>query len=109
MIRRPPRSTLFPYTTLFRSAGGPSALQRIDLRSRRQMQVRLVPVSSVDEVVRDSADGILYNAQSFTEPPAWYHYDPRSNTAHKTGLVLAAPVNFADAEVVRTFATSRDG
>src|SRR6266542_2749075 len=23
MIRRPPRSTLFPYTTLFRSAGGP--------------------------------------------------------------------------------------
>src|SRR3989449_9404356 len=26
MIRRPPRSTLFPYTTLFRSAGGVHAL-----------------------------------------------------------------------------------
>src|SRR5687768_18307350 len=25
MIRRPPRSTLFPYTTLFRSPGGPRA------------------------------------------------------------------------------------
>src|SRR5215813_3142730 len=25
MIRRPPRSTLFPYTTLFRSTGSPSA------------------------------------------------------------------------------------
>src|SRR2546427_4886762 len=25
MIRRPPRSTLFPYTTLFRSADGPPA------------------------------------------------------------------------------------
>src|SRR2546429_4953691 len=25
MIRRPPRSTLFPYTTLFRSLGGPRA------------------------------------------------------------------------------------
>src|SRR2546427_12964685 len=24
MIRRPPRSTLFPYTTLFRSHGGPA-------------------------------------------------------------------------------------
>src|SRR5256885_5220385 len=24
MIRRPPRSTLFPYTTLFRSEGGPT-------------------------------------------------------------------------------------
>src|SRR3712207_7580521 len=27
MIRRPPRSTLFPYTTLFRSAGGGKAEQ----------------------------------------------------------------------------------
>src|SRR3712207_7969331 len=25
MIRRPPRSTLFPYTTLFRSGGAPAA------------------------------------------------------------------------------------
>src|SRR2546427_9312622 len=28
MIRRPPRSTLFPYTTLFRSRRGRSALKR---------------------------------------------------------------------------------
>src|SRR5436309_10684082 len=38
MIRRPPRSTLFPYTTLFRSAGSvgfPSKTRsRIILRSR---------------------------------------------------------------------------
>src|SRR3712207_7665292 len=26
MIRRPPRSTLFPYTTLFRSFGGPDSV-----------------------------------------------------------------------------------
>src|SRR2546430_8924225 len=30
MIRRPPRSTLFPYTTLFRSLGGPVAGPVID-------------------------------------------------------------------------------
>src|SRR3989442_7460870 len=28
MIRRPPRSTLFPYTTLFRSRGRPGAARR---------------------------------------------------------------------------------
>src|SRR3712207_8114767 len=28
MIRRPPRSTLFPYTTLFRSAGGRTSCSR---------------------------------------------------------------------------------
>src|SRR2546429_7324393 len=34
MIRRPPRSTLFPYTTLFRSArdGGAAELRRPDRR-----------------------------------------------------------------------------
>src|SRR5260370_10060372 len=30
MIRRPPRSTLFPYTTLFRSQGAPEAVQVAD-------------------------------------------------------------------------------
>src|SRR5260370_39525745 len=30
MIRRPPRSTLFPYTTLFRSGGRPDPLLRQD-------------------------------------------------------------------------------
>src|SRR5690554_6962563 len=31
MIRRPPRSTLFPYTTLFRSQGGTAQRQALDL------------------------------------------------------------------------------
>src|SRR5260221_9496836 len=39
MIRRPPRSTLFPYTTLFRS----NLLQPLALRSSRQVQQLLVP------------------------------------------------------------------
>src|SRR3712207_8374451 len=39
MIRRPPRSTLFPYTTLFRSVHAESGL-RLQLRPRRQRQPR---------------------------------------------------------------------
>src|SRR5256885_3788958 len=31
MIRRPPRSTLFPYTTLFRSAAGTNAKEKAEL------------------------------------------------------------------------------
>src|SRR5688572_31192047 len=34
MIRRPPRSTLFPYTTLFRSGGRPEVLQKVAERVR---------------------------------------------------------------------------
>src|SRR2546422_6947898 len=35
MIRRPPRSTLFPYTTLFRSFSSPRRLPQTRLFSRR--------------------------------------------------------------------------
>src|SRR3712207_7787798 len=46
MIRRPPRSTLFPYTTLFRSGGGARVtragrgctLRRLTLRSPNEMK-----------------------------------------------------------------------
>src|SRR2546422_3985262 len=42
MIRRPPRSTLFPYTTLFRSTARGRA--RVDLGKERE------PVYAVDDV-----------------------------------------------------------
>src|SRR2546429_7068633 len=32
MIRRPPRSTLFPYTTLFRSVSGPASARSVASR-----------------------------------------------------------------------------
>src|SRR5690349_23827069 len=38
MIRRPPRSTLFPYTTLFRSEGG-DAERQVDPEDQRPVDV----------------------------------------------------------------------
>src|SRR3712207_8701977 len=48
MIRRPPRSTLFPYTTLFRSKGGSEvdALRNeVERRTRKKVQVNVREVS----------------------------------------------------------------
>src|SRR3712207_7985304 len=48
MIRRPPRSTLFPYTTLFRSSN-----RRTDaLRRRSLASARIQPVGSDDHEIR---------------------------------------------------------
>src|SRR6266496_5669916 len=49
MIRRPPRSTLFPYTTLFRSPGRRQAGDRPDLvrRAARRQYADVVHASSV--------------------------------------------------------------
>src|SRR5260370_31961644 len=40
MIRRPPRSTLFPYTTLFRSPGAEHRAPRVRARDRRARDLR---------------------------------------------------------------------
>src|SRR2546422_5564643 len=53
MIRRPPRSTLFPYTTLFRSvdlveARVPSAVTRREERLRERIRA-LLGEASIDE------------------------------------------------------------
>src|SRR2546430_13338012 len=40
MIRRPPRSTLFPYTTLFRSAHQPGILGHAPRQAVRQRRLR---------------------------------------------------------------------
>src|SRR3712207_8205937 len=59
MIRRPPRSTLFPYTTLFRSVGpvvdDAQRLPRILHRERRQARRlhRLRRIRHVDDVRPD--------------------------------------------------------
>src|SRR3712207_9245996 len=52
MIRRPPRSTLFPYTTLFRSSGHDAGREAnyIDLFQEQRVQGLLIsPVGDVTE------------------------------------------------------------
>src|SRR2546425_4295302 len=56
MIRRPPRSTLFPYTTLFRSRGAPCAGR---LRARR------IPLGGADRL----AAGLCRPGQPGRAPP----------------------------------------
>src|SRR5690349_22138719 len=43
MIRRPPRSTLFPYTTLFRSPGSPRCSRKGGLSRRSRRERRSFP------------------------------------------------------------------
>src|SRR3712207_7923583 len=68
MIRRPPRSTLFPYTTLFRSiphSSFPSCLQLFQIpeqlqRLRIRQRLGVVDGAAVDDV----ADGELGDLRS---------------------------------------------
>src|SRR3712207_7706696 len=78
MIRRPPRSTLFPYTTLFRSAvDQPAALQ---LRAREDVAGALgVPAVAVavEEAV-DEAEALPGGAEENGRAHAWTPVKPIS-------------------------------
>src|SRR3712207_7436350 len=67
MIRRPPRSTLFPYTTLFRSHPTPADASRQDATSRdvteavarlEKLQEQMLEMTKeqIEELRRDKAD-----------------------------------------------------
>src|SRR5205823_11586754 len=58
MIRRPPRSTLFPYTTLFRSQFRPFRLKH-GTYGQRQPGVQMLRVKVAAGVVKPSQLGVL--------------------------------------------------
>src|SRR5256885_12721375 len=56
MIRRPPRSTLFPYTTLFRSDDPELAASFVELAQHRQVPLDPALVAQVEAANTASAD-----------------------------------------------------
>jgi len=72
-------------------------------------QVPLPPVSAVAQVLSIGGGDVLFYTSTYTDPPAWYHFDATTAKATRTALFETSPVKFDDAEVVRDFATSKDG
>src|SRR3712207_9001639 len=82
MIRRPPRSTLFPYTTLFRSAEVDDderarAGQRLDQVLQERLAAGVEPVQVLD----DDEAGTL-DAARVQQPPQRDRESTRLNSSH---------------------------
>src|SRR2546427_12607967 len=75
MIRRPPRSTLFPYTTLFRSLHVPaawSAMLSMGLVGLGSILYLLVRDARVDRFAAASAEvGTAFSLVMLTTGPIW--------------------------------------
>src|SRR5256885_9816315 len=52
MIRRPPRSTLFPYTTLFRSLGLDIDAAKVDSINQGRSYIKHIGSEAIEEVVK---------------------------------------------------------
>ncbi|MGH2592253.1 MAG: prolyl oligopeptidase family serine peptidase [Anaerolineae bacterium] len=89
--------------------GGPSQIQVYNLAGGERALLPIKPVSSVGQVLRLRGDEVLFRTSSFIEPPTWYRFDPIEEEPVRTALFVTSPADFGDAEVVREFATSKDG
>jgi prolyl oligopeptidase len=89
--------------------GGPSALQFYGLDGGAATTVPVPPVSSVVELATGGSGPVLVEMQSYTETARWLQLDLKSNQFTPTALSSPAPVSFADIEVTRDFAVSKDG
>ncbi|MBO0694905.1 MAG: S9 family peptidase [Verrucomicrobia bacterium] len=89
--------------------GGPSQIRRFGLDGKDETTIPIPKISAVQEMVALEDGSLLFRAQSYTEPAAWFHTAKEHTEPVKTALRNTSPVSFADIEVTREFATSKDG
>lgn len=95
--------------TLYLAEGqtGPTRLRLVDVRTRRASIVALPPGATVAALVRIGRNDVVAQLVNYVEPPLWTRVG--SGRARRTAMVSTSDANFNDTEVVREFATARDG
>ena len=92
-----------------RLLGGPSELLYFRRGSTTPREISILPISSVAGLQCWHGDELLFGNVSYLQPFAFYTFAPADPQPRRTALRLTAPVDFDDLEVVREFATSKDG
>ncbi|MGH8164338.1 MAG: hypothetical protein ACREP1_08405, partial [Rhodanobacteraceae bacterium] len=89
--------------------GGPSQVRRFDLDGKNEKTINIPPISAVQELVGLDDGSLLFKDVSYIAPNVWSHYGAEKAEPVATALRATSPVSFDDIEVVREFATSKDG
>jgi len=89
--------------------GGPSQIRRFDLNGKNETAIPIPQISAVQEMLALEDGSLLFRDISYTEPATWFHCPNQKTEPVNTALRSTSPVSFADIEVRREFATSKDG
>src|SRR5438093_10079060 len=89
--------------------GGPSQIRRFDLNGKSATIIPIPQISAVQEMLALEDGSLLFRDVSYTEPAAWFRCLNGKTAPAKTALRSTSRVSFADLEVRREFATSKDG
>src|SRR5689334_23697959 len=99
MIRPPPRSTLFPYTTLFRSAQRDGVGRAVRAPPDPRAAVRPVPGGAVDRLV---ADRLRRRSEEHTsELQSQFHLVCRLLLEKKKDFCLKKKISYTSISIMR--------
>src|SRR2546422_11279415 len=92
MIRRPPRSTLFPYTTLFRSEAGGMAASHL-MPSAPPLSGRYLSFTEREQIAlsRVQGHGVREIARRLARAPSTISRELRRNAATRSGGLVTHP------------------
>jgi prolyl oligopeptidase len=89
--------------------GGPIKVRVFDLDGKPEGELPMPEVSANDEIVSLRDGRVLYDVMTYLRPVYYCAWDPATGKAEETALRVLSPVSFADVELTRVFATSKDG
>lgn len=89
--------------------GGPSQIRFFNWKDGEVRTIPIKPISSVQEMLCLGGDELLYKNITYLEPFVWMSCDPAHDQPRATALAGRSPADFSDMEVVREWATSKDG
>jgi prolyl oligopeptidase len=89
--------------------GGPTEIRCFDFDGKKLDAPRQLGIGTVGGLTSLKGDDILFARSSYVEPRNVYEYRAELKEARKLPLTTPPPVDLSDVEVVREFATSKDG
>ena len=89
--------------------GGPNDVRVFDLDGKAEGKLPLPDVAANSEIEPLSDGSVLFDISTYLKPRYYARWTPESGKVADTDLKVTSPIDFSDAEVIRAFATSKDG
>lgn len=89
--------------------GGPNQVRVFDLTGHPEGQLPLPKIAANSEIVPLADGSVLFDISTYLRPRYYASWNPATGKTVETALKVTSPISFADAEVIREFATSKDG
>jgi len=89
--------------------GGPNEVRIFDHNGKLEGKLPLPEIAANSEIQPLKDGSVLFDVSTYLRPRYYASWNPKTGKTAETELKVTSPISFSDVEVVREFATSKDG